>query len=241
MPIPWLEKPLRAHQIIDEARTSPGTVERVDFSARRRQSPSQPAPALPPAQPGNALTWWFSGLPGVGKTTLAQALAQAMRSQGQAACVLDGDDLRQGRSSDLVGVFGRHRQNRRTAEICRMLNANQIHAIVALASATRQASQAARAIVGHGRFIEVFVSTPLAVCEQRDSKGLYSRAASQECLKPAGLPPPHELPICAEFTIDTSQTTEDQAVALLLASLYSKFPAPREPDAQPAPKLNSHQ
>jgi adenylylsulfate kinase len=181
--------------------------------------------------PGAALTWWFSGLPGAGKTTLAQALAQALRGQGQAVCVLDGDALRQGLSSDLgFSERDRHEQSRRTAEIAHLLNASQINAIVALVSPTRQSRQAAREIVGQGRFIEVFVSTPLAVCQQRDPKGLYKRAASHEALGLTGVQSPYETPNAAEFTIDTSQTSVAQAMALLAPSFSSSlFSAPHGP------------
>ena len=176
------------------------------------------------AQPGTGLTWWFSGLPGAGKTTLAQALAQALRGQGQAVCVLDGDELRQGLSSDLgFSVQDRHEQGRRTAEIARVLNASQINAVVALVSPTRQSRQAARETVGQGRFIEVFVSTPLAVCQQRDPKGLYRRAARFEALGLTGVQSPYETPSTAEFTIDTSQTSLAQAMAILAPSLARSF------------------
>lgn len=173
-------------------------------------------------QTDTALTWWFSGLPGAGKTTLAQALAQALRARGQAVCVLDGDTLRRGLSSDLgFSTQDRQEQGRRTAEVARVLNANQIHAIVALVSPTRQARQTARDIVGHGRFIEVFVSTPLAVCQQRDPKRLYRRAANHELLDLTGVQAPYEAPSAAEFTIDTSQTSVAQAIALLAASFFA--------------------
>lgn len=183
------------------------------------------------------LTWWFSGLPGAGKTTLALALAQALRAQGQAVCVLDGDALRQGLSSDLgFSADDRHEQGRRTAEVARVLNANQINAVVALVSPTRQARQAAREIVGQGRFIEVFVSTPLAVCQQRDPKGLYRRAASQEALGLTGVQSPYEPPTAAEFTIDTSQTSVAQAMALLVTSFPTSFFLHRT--AGPRPRLH---
>lgn len=185
------------------------------FTESPRTSSTAGAPAGT-AKPGAALTWWLSGLPGAGKTTLAQALAQTLRSRGQAVCVLDGDELRQGLSSDLgFSERDRHEQGRRTAEVARVLNANQINAVVALVSPTRQARQAAREIVGQGRFIEVFVSTPLAVCQQRDPKGLYKRAANQEALGLTGVQAPYEPPSAAEFTIDTSQTSVAQALALL--------------------------
>lgn len=187
---------------------------------------STTAAAVTPSTLGTGLTWWLSGLPGAGKTTLAQALAQALRSQGQAVCVLDGDELRQGLSNDLgFSAQDRHEQGRRTAEIARLLNASQINAIVALVSPTRESRQAAREVVGHGRFIEVYVSTPLAVCQQRDPKGLYKRAASHDLLGLTGVQSPYEPPSDAEFTIDTSQTSVAQAMALLAPSFSSFLPA----------------
>jgi adenylylsulfate kinase len=170
---------------------------------------------LPPAS-----TWWFTGLPGAGKTTLAEAWAQALRSTGRAACVLDGDVLRSGLSSDLgFGPADRQEQARRTAELGRVLNANGICALVALVSPTRAGREMARNIIGHSHFIEVFVSTPLATCRARDPKGLYKRAATDPALGLTGAQSPYEPPLHPIITLDTSVTSVAQALLLLQSTV----------------------
>lgn len=170
--------------------------------------------------PPPASTWWFTGLPGAGKTTLAQAWAQVLRSTGRAACVLDGDVLRSGLSSDLgFSPADRQEQARRTAEVGRILNANGICALVALVSPSRNGREIARNILGRDRFVEVFVSTPLATCRARDPKGLYLRAANDAALGLTGAQSPYEPPLQPAITIDTSVTSIADALAQLQNTL----------------------
>lgn len=109
-----------------------------------------------------ATTWWLTGLPGSGKTTLAQALATALRERGEPACVIDGDELRTGLCKDLGFDEASRAENvRRAAHMAHMLNANAIHAVVAMVSPSAHAREAAYTTIGNDRCKEIHVSTPL--------------------------------------------------------------------------------
>lgn len=167
-----------------------------------------------------SLTWWLTGLSGAGKTTLAEALASHLRSQGFAVCILDGDELRKGLSKDLGFSFAdREEQSRRAAELARLLNANGILTIVSLVSPSAQGRAVARQIIGNGNFIESYVSTPLHVCQQRDPKGLYAKAKLDPALQMTGVSAPYEAPVAAECIIDTNQTELATAIRQLTTFL----------------------
>ena len=171
----------------------------------------------------HAMTWWLTGLSGAGKSTLAQALASRLREAQHAVCVLDGDELRLGLSKDLgFSAEDREEQCRRVAEIAKTLNANGIFAIVALISPTQTSRSKARQIIGHAQMREVYVSTPLAVCQQRDVKGLYAKARRGEIPQFTGVSAPYEEPETPDFTIDTELTTTQTAADQLLAYLAER-------------------
>lgn len=159
------------------------------------------------------LTYWLTGLSGAGKTTLAIALAQHLRTLGQAVCVLDGDALRSGLCRDLnFSAADREENMRRTAEMAKLLNGQGITVIAALISPTIAGRAAARHTIGAARFIEIYVNTPLAVCQQRDAKGLYAKARQDNTLALTGIKAPYEAPINADLCIDTSQLSLQVAV-----------------------------
>lgn len=160
------------------------------------------------------LTYWFTGFSGAGKSTLAQTLAQCLRHRGQAVCVLDGDELRTELCKDLGYSLAERTENmRRAAAVAQLLNRQGITVIAALISPIAAGRAAARQVIGAEQFIEVHVSTPLAVCQQRDPKGLYARAQNEPALSLTGVDAPYEPPLAPDLCIDTSQLSLPQAVA----------------------------
>ncbi len=166
------------------------------------------------------MTWWLTGLSGAGKSTLAQALASNLRQSQHAVCVLDGDELRLGLSKDLgFSAEDREEQCRRVAEIAKTLNANGIFVVVALISPTLSSRSRARQIIGSERMLEVYVSTPLDVCQERDVKGLYAKARKETSLQLTGVQAPYEAPVEPDLVINTAQVSLDQGVQILLDSM----------------------
>ncbi len=177
---------------------------------------------MPHPHAASALTWWFTGLPAAGKSTLAQALRQALIESGRTACILDGDELRECLSSDLgFGMHDREENMRRAAAIARLLNDQGIHAIVAMVSPIQAGRERARELIGDRRFLEIHVSTPLAICAKRDPKGLYARARHDTSLQLTGLAAPYQPPVNPHLCMDTSVVTLDEATAQLLGLLHS--------------------
>ena len=164
-----------------------------------------------------ATTWWLTGLPGAGKSTLAQALAAALRKRGEPVCVIDGDELRTGLSNDLgFDEVSRAENVRRAAHLAKLLNTNAIHAIVAMVSPAVQAREAAYTTIGRDRCQEIYVSTPLEICEKRDPKGLYARARADKMVHMTGVQAAYEAPEAPRLRIDTSSVGAHQAVNWML-------------------------
>ncbi|VXC62809.1 adenosine 5'-phosphosulfate kinase [Pseudomonas sp. 8Z] len=155
---------------------------------------------------------WFTGLSGAGKSTLAEALERSLLAAGRHTYLLDGDRLRQGLNRDLGFSQSDRRENiRRVGEVAALMVEAGLIVIAALISPFRAERDSARALV-QGRFIEVFVDTPLAVCEQRDPKGLYRRARVGLISNFTGIDSPFEAPLAAELCIDASRCTVEVAV-----------------------------
>lgn len=164
-----------------------------------------------------SFTYWLTGLSGAGKTTLAQALAQHLRSLGQVVCVIDGDDLRAGLCRDLgFSAADREENMRRTAELAQLLNRQGIRVIAALISPTLAGRAAARQIISPAHFVEIHVNTPLEICQQRDPKGLYARAQQDSTLAMTGLKAPYEAPERPDLRINTHETSLEEAVRQIL-------------------------
>ena len=167
-------------------------------------------------------TVWLTGLSGSGKSTVAQELERRLVDQGHACIVLDGDNVRHGLNRDL-GFSAEDRQEniRRISEVAKLFNDAGMIVITAFISPYRADRDAAREIVGDS-FVEVFVDTPLAVCEQRDPKGLYAKARTGEIAQFTGISAPYEAPAAAELTLDTEDHTPEQLVTTICDTLTKR-------------------
>ncbi|MBN8524738.1 MAG: adenylyl-sulfate kinase [Planctomycetes bacterium] len=178
-----------------------------------------PAPAEPELQPtGGGGVVWITGLPSAGKSTLAEALAAALRRAGRAALVLDGDRLRAGLSRDLGFAHpARTEQVRRAAEIARIAAEQEQIAIAALVSPIRADRATARAIAAPLPFIEVWLDATPALCRSRDPKGLWADASAGRRSGLTGHDAPYEAPERPELRLDAAAPVAAHAEALLAA------------------------
>ena len=165
---------------------------------------------------GRPVTLWLTALPGAGKTTLAFALERELKTGNRPCYVLDGDRLRHGINGDLgFSPEDRHENIRRIAELAQLFNDAGLISIVAVVSPYANDRAMARRIVGES-YREVYLSTPLAVCERRDPKGMYARARRGEIPSFTGISAPYEPPEAADLTLDTSGLTVEACVEQLL-------------------------
>ncbi|VCU70050.1 putative adenylyl-sulfate kinase [Pigmentiphaga humi] len=162
----------------------------------------------------------MTGLSGAGKSTLADLLEQRLRAAGQGVCVLDGDRLRLGLNRDLgFSAQDRAENIRRVAEVARLMVDAGLVVIASLISPFRDDRAKARALFAPGEFVEVYVDTPLAVCEQRDVKGLYARARRGELPQFTGIDSPYEPPAAPEIHLRCDSIAAPQAVDELLRAI----------------------
>ncbi len=166
---------------------------------------------------------WLTGLSGSGKSTIATELERELFNHGQHAYVLDGDNVRHGLGSDLGFSPEDRKENiRRIGEVAKLFaNAGMI-CITAFISPYRADRDLVRKILAGGpnQFIEVFVNAPLAVCEQRDPKGLYAKARANEIKEFTGISAPYEAPDQPEIELNTDQITVAESVARIMEYLH---------------------
>ncbi|HEV8050546.1 MAG TPA: adenylyl-sulfate kinase [Thermoplasmata archaeon] len=162
---------------------------------------------------------WLTGLPSAGKTTIAKELTPRLLAMGRYTELLDGDEIRKGLSADL-GFDRKARESHaaRVTYVAKVLARNGVIPIVALISPYR--SSRAKARVDIGSFIEVYVNTPLELCEQRDVKGLYKKARAGEIHEMTGVDDPYEPPEHPEIIVDTRNSTPAQSAEKILTELH---------------------
>ena len=164
-----------------------------------------------------AIVIWLTGLSGAGKTTLAKHLEKELYSMGFLTQILDGDNIRTGVNSNLgFSDIDRLENIRRIAEISKLFLNCGIITINCFISPTEDIRDLARTIIGKDDFIEIYVNAPLNVCEDRDVKGLYSRARRGEIKEFTGITSPFEIPANIDIEIRTDLFSIDDSVKRIL-------------------------
>ena len=159
---------------------------------------------------------WFTGLSGSGKSTLAIALERELYNSGILCRILDGDYIRTGINNNLGFTEADRVENiRRIAEVAKLFVDCGVVTIAAFISPTEQIRQMAADIIGKDDFFEIYVNTPLEVCEERDVKGLYKKARQGEIKNFTGISAPFEAPLNPAITIDTSACSLEESINLL--------------------------
>ena len=174
--------------------------------------------ATGPATHGEGLAIWLTGLPCSGKSTLAEILRRRLLGEGYHVEVLDGDEVRAWLTPELgYSRADRDANIRRIAQVARLLTRAGTITIVAAVSPFRAAREEARALIG--RFVEVYVDCSLEVCIQRDVKGMYRKALSDQLPQFTGISDPYEPPAAPEVAVKTDRDTPQESVNSLLEAL----------------------
>ena len=183
----------------------------VDHAARARAHNHQPCVV------------WFTGLSGSGKSTVANALEQKLHSEGRHTYLLDGDNVRHGLCRDLGFTDADRVENiRRVAEVARLMADAGLIVIASFISPFAREREMARLAVGDILFVEVFVDTPLAVCEARDPKGLYKKARAGELQNFTGIDSAYEAPSRPEITLRAGEHSPEVLADQVAEYLSSK-------------------
>jgi len=160
---------------------------------------------------------WMTGLSGAGKSTLANALEQELNKMGKHTYILDGDNLRHGLNSDLgFSEADRNENVRRAAEAAQLMVDAGIIVIVGLISPFKKERDWARSLFKDNQFKEIYISTSLQECEERDVKGLYQKARRGEVKDFTGIDSPYEPPELPDAIIDTQNKSVDECVQQIL-------------------------
>jgi adenylylsulfate kinase len=162
---------------------------------------------------------WFTGLSGAGKTTLAKAVMEELRKRPVRVEHLDGDTIRDIFPNTGFSREEREEHIRRVGYLASRLEKNGLFVVASLISPYESSRQFVRSLCTN--FVEIHVSTPLSVCEERDPKGLYKRARAGEITSFTGISAPYEIPANAELKIDTAGISIDDAVRQVFAFLDS--------------------
>ncbi len=163
---------------------------------------------------------WLTGLSGSGKSTIGHRVERMLIERGAFAYVLDGDNIRHGLNRDLgFSPEDRVENIRRIGEVARLFADAGALVLSAFISPYRQDRDRVRALMGPGEFIEVFVDTPLEICEARDPKGLYKKARAGEISNFTGLDAPYEAPENPEVHLETADLSVDEAASQVIRYL----------------------
>ena len=163
---------------------------------------------------------WLTGLSGAGKSTIANLVEKRLQADGRHTYLLDGDNVRHGLNKDLGFTEEDRVENiRRVAEVSKLMVDAGLIVLVSFISPFRAERRMARDLMEDGEFVEVYVSTPLAVAEQRDVKGLYAKARAGQLKNFTGIDSPYEEPENAEIVVDTTAMSPEDAAETIVAWL----------------------
>ena len=199
--------------VIEYSLENEGKVLRQNFSLTRADREARNA--------HKAITFWFTGLSGSGKSGLANELEKRFFRSGFHTIILDGDNVRMGLNRGLgFSVADRMENIRRTAEAARLLNDAGVIVLCSFISPYHEDRKMARRIIGDA-FVEVYVSTPIEECERRDVKGLYAKARRGEIRDFTGISSPYEPPRNPEIEINTMGKTSAESADLVIDRMLS--------------------
>ena len=166
---------------------------------------------------------WFTGLSGAGKSTIADKLEQKLYQAGKRTYLLDGDNVRHGLNRDLgFSDEDRVENIRRIAEMSKLFVDAGLIVLVSFISPFRAEREMARTLMEDGEFIEIFVDTPLPVCEERDPKGLYKKARAGEIKQFTGIDSAYEPPQAPEITLKAAEHDPDALADQIIGFLEER-------------------
>lgn len=175
-----------------------------------------------------AATVWLTGLSGSGKSTLCRIVERDLVARGVSAYVLDGDNLRHGLCGDLgFDAASREENIRRAGEVARLMTDAGLLVLTAFISPFRRDRERVRALLPEGRFLEVHVATPAAICEARDSKGLWSKARRGELKDFTGIDSPYEAPEHPDLRVAEQGGEKDVNAGAIVRMLEEREIIPR--------------
>jgi bifunctional enzyme CysN/CysC len=166
---------------------------------------------------------WFTGLSGAGKSTLADMLEQKLYSGGRHTILLDGDNIRHGLNRDLGFTDEDRVKNiRRIAEVAKLMVDAGLIVLVSFISPFRNERQMARDLVGPDEFVEIYVNTPIEICEARDPKGLYRLARAGKLPNLTGIGSTYEQPEDPEIIVDGASESPEGLAERILSFLKER-------------------
>jgi len=167
--------------------------------------------------------FWFTGLSGSGKSTIVEGVERKLFDLGYFAQVIDGDNMRSGVCKNLSFSIEDRRENiRRIAEVAKLYNNSGVIALCSFISPTIEIRKMAQEIIGAPSFSEIYVNADLAVCEDRDVKGLYKKARAGEIKGFTGIDSPYERPINPALEINTSSQDKAESIKTVLDFILNK-------------------
>lgn len=175
---------------------------------------------------------WFTGLSGSGKSTLAHAVEDYLHRLGISTFVLDGDNVRHGLCSDLTfSDHDRVENIRRIGEVAKLIIESGVITLTAFISPFKSDRNAARCLVPHGEFLEIYCQCPIETCEERDVKGLYKKARAGQIPFFTGIDSPYEAPENPELAVNTKEQSLEESVQAVIQLLRNRGIIKQAPDA----------